>query len=120
MSSFILRNAVDAQFAPEGGSGSGEGLGGALWPVDKMRAYLLWVKEHVRPVLSTPAQRVLTKYYQLQRAADVRSAARTTIRLLESLVRLAQAHARLVCRTEVTLQVGAAAAPPPTHCPLPG
>lgn len=119
VSSFILRNAVDAQFAPEGGGSSGEGLGGALWPVDKMRAYLLWVKEHVRPTLTMAAQKVLTKYYQLQRAADVRSAARTTIRLLESLVRLAQAHARLLCRTEVCLQVSAAAPAPSALSSLP-
>lgn len=67
--------------------------------------FFFWHFRPARAVHVAVAQEVVGKYYQSQRSADNRSAARTTVRLLESLIRLAQAHARLMCRTEVTLQV---------------
>ena len=69
-----------------------------------MQQYLLWVKATFHPELSTEAEEVLTGYYKLQRTAVDRSSARTTVRMLESLVRIAQAHAKLMARQQVTLQ----------------
>lgn len=72
-----------------------------LWPIPKLQAYICYVKDKYQPQLSRSAMLVLQRYYQLQRSSDTRSAARTTIRLLESLTRLAQAHARLMCHDDV-------------------
>ncbi|EOD29659.1 hypothetical protein EMIHUDRAFT_233751 [Emiliania huxleyi CCMP1516] len=75
----------------------------ATWPLEKMRAYVEFVRGSFRPSVTPPAQRAIVAYYSHQRQADTTSEARTTIRLLESAVRLAQAHARLMFREEVTL-----------------
>ena len=69
-----------------------------------MQQYLLWVKATFHPELSIEAEGVLTGYYKLQRTAIDRTSARTTVRMLESLVRIAQAHAKLMARQQVTLQ----------------
>ncbi|GMN58942.1 hypothetical protein TIFTF001_028034 [Ficus carica] len=64
--------------------------------------YIHYVKENFRPVLTKDAETVISSYYQLQRRSATQNAARTTVRMLESLIRLAQAHARLMFRNEVT------------------
>lgn len=72
-----------------------------LWSIPKLQAYICFVKDKYQPQLSRSAMLILQRYYQLQRSSDSRSAARTTIRLLESLTRLSQAHARLMWHDEV-------------------
>ncbi|KAG2396242.1 DNA helicase [Vigna angularis] len=72
------------------------------WPLATLKRYIQYVKEHFRPVLTREAEIVISSYYQLQRKSATHNAARTTVRMLESLIRLAQAHARLMFRNEVT------------------
>ncbi|KAK1796159.1 hypothetical protein P4O66_009243, partial [Electrophorus voltai] len=91
ISSFILQN----KGAPSRSS--------SLWSMEKMRAYFCLIKR-LQPRIGQEANSILTRYYQLQRQSDGRSAARTTIRMLESLGRLAEAHARLMFRETVTVE----------------
>ncbi|XP_042246169.1 DNA helicase MCM9 [Thunnus maccoyii] len=75
----------------------------SLWSMEKMKAYFCVIKR-LQPQVSEEANCILTQYYQLQRQSNSRSAARTTIRMLESLSRLAEAHARLMYRETVTIE----------------
>ncbi|KAG2611793.1 probable DNA helicase MCM9 isoform X1 [Panicum virgatum] len=72
----------------------------AKWMLPKLRRYINYVKRF-KPVLTKEAERVISSYYQLQRKSGTHNAARTTVRMLESLIRLAQAHARLMFSNEV-------------------
>ncbi|KAJ7968253.1 DNA helicase [Quillaja saponaria] len=72
------------------------------WPLPMLQRYIHFVKQNFRPVLTKEAEIVISTYYQLQRKSATYNAARTTVRMLESLIRLAQAHARLMFRNEVT------------------
>ncbi|KAM6185837.1 DNA helicase MCM9 isoform 1-T1 [Rhynchocyon petersi] len=74
-----------------------------LWSMEKMKTYFCLIR-NLQPTLSDEGNQVLLRYYQMQRQSDSRNAARTTIRLLESLIRLAEAHARLMFRDTVTLE----------------
>ncbi|KAK9943255.1 hypothetical protein M0R45_008869 [Rubus argutus] len=73
-----------------------------IWPFPMLRRYIHFVKGYFKPVLTKEAEIVISSYYQLQRKSATDNAARTTVRMLESLIRLAQAHARLMFRNEVT------------------
>jgi DNA helicase MCM9 len=75
-----------------------------LFTTEKMQAYVSLIKAKFQPVLHIEAQKLIEAYYLYQRKRDSNASARTTIRLMESLIRLAQAHARLMWRNEVLLE----------------
>ncbi|XP_056163376.1 probable DNA helicase MCM9 isoform X2 [Syzygium oleosum] len=62
----------------------------SIWPLEMLRRYIHFVKYYFRPVLTKEAEKIISSYYQLQRRSATHNAARTTVRMLESLIRLAQ------------------------------
>ena len=76
------------------------------WPLASLRQYIQWAKTAFQPMLSEEAEELLSGYYQLRRQHERRQASRTTVRMLESLVRVAQAHARLMARQTVRMRAG--------------
>lgn len=93
-----LTDAVLASCEPAGleldGGGGWAKTGGVWvqqgWPLATLQKYLFHVRQTLEPRMRPEAERLLLAYYQWQRRAAERSSARTTIRMLESLLRLAQ------------------------------
>ncbi|KAI8848225.1 MCM2/3/5 family-domain-containing protein [Chytridium lagenaria] len=75
-----------------------------IWDFGRLQAYIKYVKANCNAELSDEASVILQRYYTVQRNSDSRNAARTTVRLLESLIRLTQAHARLMCKSVAGVQ----------------
>ncbi|XP_058172565.1 DNA helicase MCM9-like [Anopheles ziemanni] len=73
----------------------------ATWELEKLQLHFAAIKD-IHPRVSTEANLILGAYYKACRSDPFRDPARTTVRLLDSLFRLSQAHARLLFRSEVT------------------
>lgn len=73
-----------------------------LWNQQKLQSHFDAVSQ-VHPKMTPIASEVLSGYYRKCRLDSERDHGRTTIRLLDSLNRLAEAHARLVFRDEITV-----------------
>ncbi|XP_012256179.2 DNA helicase MCM9-like [Athalia rosae] len=70
------------------------------WTEETLRDYFALIRT-MKPVMSPEASEVIRATYRYHRLNPDRRAERTTVRLLDSLVRLAEGHARLMYRMEV-------------------
>ena len=78
-----------------------------MFGASKNCPYLHYIKENLRPTLSSDANEILSAYYTAQRSRDAsNNQGRTTIRFLESLIRLAQAHAKICFKDTVGIDDG--------------
>lgn len=71
-------------------------------PVDKLQAYIFYCKQF-EPKVTENASLILQEFYKMQRRNDTMESGRTTLRLLESLIRISKAHARLMNRENVVV-----------------
>lgn len=72
-----------------------------LWTTQQLQSHFIAISQ-VQPKMTPIASEILGAYYRQCRSDPERDQGRTTIRLLDSLNRLAEAHARLVFRDEIT------------------
>ena len=75
----------------------------ATWSIEKLRAYISVVKDRFQPEMSDHAAILLERHYESCRSVP-NGTIPVTVRFLESLIRLSQAHARLLFRNTVTLE----------------
>jgi len=73
------------------------------WGMEKLRAYIATIREKFQPTLSPEASELLENHYSLCRQSTSENSLPVTVRFLESMIRLSQAHARLMYRKTVTL-----------------
>lgn len=92
VSDFILKGVrpIESHFLHGEGQFKEQKLQKDIWSLERLRSYISHVKSKFSPKLSPEAKTALVYYYKKQRIASSRNAARTTIRMLESLIRLAQ------------------------------
>jgi DNA helicase MCM9 len=72
------------------------------WTFDQLQSYIS-LSKRINPDLDHDASAILTQYYKRQRKGDGYNAARTTVRLLQSSIRIAQGHARLMRHSAVSV-----------------
>jgi DNA helicase MCM9 len=73
------------------------------WTVDKMTKYIVFVQRYIEPVCTEEAEMIFEAYFSFLRSKQSLPKDRKTVRMLESLIRLAEAHARLMFRKDIII-----------------
>ena len=102
VSEYLLQRAINGTGFECANSTRGPANEKVPWSIEKLRAYIAVVKERFHPGLSDSAATLLERHYAKIRSAQS-FAIPITVRFLESLIRLTQAHAKLMYRDEATL-----------------
>ncbi|ELP87487.1 DNA replication licensing factor MCM9, putative [Entamoeba invadens IP1] len=74
-----------------------------LLTTPELQSYIVYTKIHFFPEITEEAKLVIQEYYNNQRGKERRESGRTSVRLLESLIRISQAHAKLMMHKSVLL-----------------
>ena len=72
------------------------------WTMEKLRAYISYVRKQFQPAMTESAAKLLELHYEKCRSVH-KSTIPVTVRFLESMIRLSQAHARLMFHEQVEL-----------------
>ncbi|XP_059058589.1 DNA helicase MCM9-like [Achroia grisella] len=80
--------------------GGSSALDKKRWNIEKLQMYISLVGPKYAEMTKS-ANIILQSYYMLQRKSEYRDPSRTTVRMLDSLVRLSQAHCRLMFRSTI-------------------
>jgi DNA replicative helicase MCM subunit Mcm2 (Cdc46/Mcm family) len=99
---YLLNRAIQGAGYECANPTPGSGFGAVPWSMEKLRSYISIVKERFHPAINDEAALLLERHYEKVRSAQS-NVIPITVRFLESLIRLTQAHARLMYRNVATL-----------------
>ncbi len=103
VTTYLLNRAIQGTGFECSTTGTGIAGENAPWSMEKLRAYIAIVRERFQPTVTDEAALLLERHYEKVRSARSASIP-VTVRFLESLIRLSQAHARLMYRNQVLLE----------------
>ena len=74
-----------------------------LWSEDNLREYINFVQKVFEPTVTEEAEILLNSYYSYLRQNPRVSRDRKSVRMLESLIRLSEAHARFLMKSQASV-----------------